>query len=74
MAVSQTIDSRLQLAFENGVDGSTGRVILKNKTFNNVKLDATPDQLMAVTTALIPLQTLTLYSVKRNDSSLLTVE
>ncbi|MDL4842055.1 DUF1659 domain-containing protein [Aquibacillus rhizosphaerae] len=74
MAVAQTIDSRLQLVFENGVDLESGKVILKNKTFNNVKVAATPDQLLAVTTALVPLQQLTLYSVKRNDTELITAE
>ncbi|MDL4843094.1 DUF1659 domain-containing protein [Aquibacillus rhizosphaerae] len=74
MAVAQTIDSRLQLAFENGVDLENGKVIIKNKSFNNIKVSATPDQLLAVTTALVPLQQLTLYSVKRNDTELITVE
>ncbi|MBM7573728.1 DUF1659 domain-containing protein [Aquibacillus albus] len=74
MAVATKIDTRLQLVFEDGVDLDTGNTIYKNKTFNNVKTAATPDQLLAITEALVPLQTRTLYSVKQNDSSLITVE
>ncbi|MCT2537062.1 DUF1659 domain-containing protein [Aquibacillus koreensis] len=74
MAVAATIDSRLQLAFENGYDAEAGKVILKTKSFNNIKVTATPDQLLAVTAALVPLQQLPLYSIKRNDTELITAE
>lgn len=74
MAVSTKVDSRLQLVFENGLDLATGNMTYKNKTFNNVKTTATADQLLAITQAIIPLQTLTLYSIRHNDSSIITVE
>ncbi|SET92941.1 Protein of unknown function [Salinibacillus kushneri] len=70
MATSQTVRSQLQLVFETGTD-ENGEITYKNKNFNNVKTGATPDQLMAVTNALVPLQERTLYSVERNDASIL---
>ncbi|WP_226035122.1 DUF1659 domain-containing protein [Aquibacillus saliphilus] len=73
MAVAQLIDSRLQLGFEDGVT-NTGRVIVKHKSFNNIKTSATPDQLLAITVALVALQQKTLYSIKRNDTELVTEE
>ncbi|GAE95156.1 hypothetical protein JCM21714_4368 [Gracilibacillus boraciitolerans JCM 21714] len=72
MALAERIDSRLQLTFENGMDPITGDAIYKLKSFNNVKLDATADQLLAITAAITPLQQLVLYSVKRNDTELIT--
>ena len=72
MAVAQTVDSSLQLVFEDGIDAVTGTVALKNKTFNNIKTSATPDQLLAIADALVPLQQKVLYSVKRNDNVLIT--
>ncbi|SDM55291.1 DUF1659 domain-containing protein [Sediminibacillus halophilus] len=72
MADTQKVDSRLQLVFQDGVDGESGDPILKNKTFNNVKTAATADQLMAISTALVDLQQRELYSIKRNDSLLIS--
>ncbi|WP_058308662.1 DUF1659 domain-containing protein [Gracilibacillus massiliensis] len=72
MAQAERIDSRLQLTFENGVDPISGDPVYKSKSFNNVKLDATADQLLTITEALAPLQQLVLYSVKRNDTELIT--
>ncbi|UOQ87033.1 DUF1659 domain-containing protein [Gracilibacillus salinarum] len=72
MATANRIDSRLQLTFENGTDPVSGDPIYKKRSFNNVKIDATADQLLEITKALVPLQQLTLYSVKRNDTELIT--
>ncbi|MFD2657461.1 DUF1659 domain-containing protein [Gracilibacillus thailandensis] len=72
MASAERIDSRLQLTFEEGTDPVSGDPIYKNKSFNNVKLDATADQLLAITQVLVPLQQMDLYSVKRNDTELIT--
>lgn len=72
MASAERIDSRLQLTFEEGTDPVSGDPIYKTKSFNNVKLDATADQLLAITQALVPLQQMDLYSVKRNDTELIT--
>ncbi len=74
MAVAQRTDSRLQLVVENGLDLETGKQIYKTESFNNVNTDATPDQLLAITEALIPLQQLTLYRIKRNDTEVITAE
>ena len=74
MAVANKIDSRLQFVFEDGIDPDTGDTILKTKSFNNVKVSATTDQLFAVTEALLPLQQRPLFQVKRNDTELLTAE
>ncbi|KGP74548.1 DUF1659 domain-containing protein [Pontibacillus yanchengensis] len=68
MAVSNLINSQLQLIFEDGMDDD-GKPVLKNKNFNNIKTDSTPDQLYAVATALTSLQQRTLYGVERNDAS-----
>lgn len=72
MAVAHKVDTRLQLQFENGIDAVTGNLLLKNKSFNNIKTTATPDQLLAVTNALVPLQQKTLYAIKRNDTDIIT--
>ncbi|MYL34334.1 DUF1659 domain-containing protein [Pontibacillus yanchengensis] len=68
MAVSNLISSQLQLVFEDGLDDS-GRPVLRNKNFNNVKTDATPDQLHAVATAISGLQQRPLHGIERNDAS-----
>jgi len=69
MAVARLIRSQLRLALDNGIHPTSGNVILKTKTFNNVKTDATADQLYAVAHALAGLQTLPLYGVERVDNS-----
>ncbi|PWU67142.1 MULTISPECIES: DUF1659 domain-containing protein [Gracilibacillus] len=74
MAATERIDSRLQLVFEDGIDPVSGETTYKTRSFNNVKLDATADQLLAITEALVPLQQLTLFSIKRNDTELITAE
>mgnify|MGYP001351509001 FL=1 len=66
MASAELINARLQLIFENGTDPVTGNPVYKTKSFNNIKLNATADQLMAVTQALVPLQQLPLDSVRRS--------
>ena len=73
MAVGRLISSQLRLTLDNGNDTKTGKMIFKTKSFNNVKTDATADQLFAVAYALADLQTLPLYSVERNDNSEITL-
>ena len=73
MAVEQKVRTQLQLVFENGVN-QDGKMMFKRKSFNNVKTDATADQLMAVSDAIIPLQEKTLHAVERNDSSVVLSE
>ncbi len=72
MAVGRIIRSQLRLSLDNGVHPTSRNVILKVKTFNNVKTDATPDQLYAVAHALADLQTLPLYGIERTDASEIT--
>jgi hypothetical protein len=69
MATEQKVRTQLQLVFQTGEDGE-GNVVIKNKNFNNIKTTATPDQLYAVASALIPLQQWTLLEVERNDSAI----
>ncbi|GAB2538183.1 DUF1659 domain-containing protein [Gracilibacillus alcaliphilus] len=74
MVAANQLDSRLQLTFYNGVDPDSGKDLFKSKTFNNVKTTATNEQLFVIAQALVPLQELSLSTVKRNDSTLLTEE
>lgn len=72
MALAERIDTRLQLVFDNGVDEISGEAITKTKSFNNIKTTATAEQLLAISNALVPLQTLPLLMVKRNDTELIS--
>ncbi|KAB8133090.1 DUF1659 domain-containing protein [Gracilibacillus oryzae] len=74
MAVATKVDSRLQFVFENGIDPVSGEMQYKSKSFNNVKIDATADQLLAITDVLVPLQQLVLSEVNRDDKSIITAE
>lgn len=67
MAISHVYRTQLKIGFENGIDPDTDRVIVKRKTFNNVKPEATADELYAVAEALASLQQLPLYEVERSD-------
>ena len=72
MAASQDIlDTQLRLVFENGVDGK-GKVIYKNKNYNNINPSVSADDLYDVAVAIIGLQTLYLFNIERNDSFMLT--
>ncbi|WP_100407639.1 DUF1659 domain-containing protein [Bacillus solitudinis] len=57
-------DSRLTIVFETGTDDE-GKPILKTKSFNNVKTEATNEELTAVANALTPLQGWILQRVDR---------
>lgn len=74
MAVIDLTNSSLQLVFNDGVDLSTGRPVYKNKTLNNVKLEATADQLYGVAQAFASLQTRPLYNIVRRDTSEVSAE
>ncbi|SES88828.1 Protein of unknown function [Oceanobacillus limi] len=69
MAVADKKNSQLRLVFYDGDDVLTGDPIYKNKSFNNVKTDATADQLYAVATVLSDLQERALFNIERKDSS-----
>lgn len=68
MAQAKLADSKLRLVFEAGMD-EKGKPIYKAKTFNNVKKEATPDQLFQVAQALSVLCNDTLSRVERADNS-----
>lgn len=69
MAVSTTVASNLRVLFENGTHPETGKTVIKTKSFNNVQISATADQLFTVGKALSTLQTLPLYGIQRYDQS-----
>lgn len=69
MAVEAPIKSTLQLVFDDGADLVTGKPIYKQKSFNNVKVAATADQLYAIAQAVAGLQQRPLYNIEREDSS-----
>lgn len=69
MAVADLTSSQLRLVFYEGDDPISGKPIYKAKSFNNVKTDATADQLYAIAEAFAGLQQLTLFNIERNDSS-----
>lgn len=72
MAVIATHNkTRLSIVLYDGVDPDTGKDKYKTKSFNNIRLDATPDELQAFADALVPLQQRTLYAVEKNDHSIL---
>lgn len=69
MAVANMTTSQLRLVLHDGDDPTSGEPIYKFKSFNNVKTDATADQLYAIANAFAGLQERPLYNVERKDSS-----
>ncbi|MBM7702969.1 DUF1659 domain-containing protein [Metabacillus iocasae] len=55
--------SQFRLVFEEGMK-EDGSAIFKSKTFNNVRQDATADELQATAEALASLQTMPLEAVE----------
>jgi hypothetical protein len=68
MAVANLMATKLRLIFESGMD-EKGKPILKSKTFNNVKKEATTDQLFQAAQALSVLCSDPVNSIERNDST-----
>lgn len=68
MAVTMLMDSQLRLTYENGMD-EKGNVLMKRKNYSNIKLTATPDQLLTAAQAIASLQTQSLLLVERNDTN-----
>ncbi|MGP4073687.1 DUF1659 domain-containing protein [Piscibacillus sp. B03] len=67
MASQVRTRTQLQLVFNAGVNDD-GKAIIKKKSYNQINLEATPDQLYEVGQALGTLQTHTLLNIVRNDS------
>lgn len=60
------ISSRLSIIFNAGVD-EDGEMILRTKSFNNVKETATDQELLEIVNALAPLQQFEVNEVKRTN-------
>ncbi|PLR79852.1 hypothetical protein CVD25_09620 [Bacillus canaveralius] len=67
MAQGLLMESRLRLVFESGLN-EKGEPIFKTKTYNNIKKEATPDQLYQTALALAGLCADPLSTVERSDS------
>ncbi|EQB38101.1 MULTISPECIES: DUF1659 domain-containing protein [Virgibacillus] len=74
MASSQLTNSSLWLVFDNGINESTGKMVTKTKSFNNVKTVATAEQLYIIAEAFTNLQQLPLEVVERKDTSEILAE
>ncbi|RHW40281.1 DUF1659 domain-containing protein [Neobacillus notoginsengisoli] len=68
MAQALLAESRLRLSFETGVD-EKGKPVYKSKTFNNLKKEATPDQMHQAASAIAALCKDPLSTVERTDRS-----
>ncbi|WP_152658610.1 DUF1659 domain-containing protein [Oceanobacillus sp. CFH 90083] len=69
MAVAQLTESVLQLTFNEGTDPVSGDFILKQKRFNNVKTEATAEQLFLTANAFASVQQHELHGISRRDVS-----
>ncbi|WML48915.1 DUF1659 domain-containing protein [Neobacillus sp. PS3-34] len=67
MAQAILEETKLRLIFETGVN-EKGEPVFKTKTFNNVKKEATADQLLKAAQALGSLCNDPLSSIGRNDT------
>ncbi|WP_335871797.1 DUF1659 domain-containing protein [Bacillus sp. 2205SS5-2] len=67
MATADLKDSRLRLEFDHGVDGE-GKPVFKGKSYSNIRLDATPDEIYASVQAIAGLSSKSLYNVEKNDA------
>jgi len=63
--------SSIKLSLDCGVDGK-GKTVIKSKSFNNLKSDATDDDIYEVIESTIGLQDFTLLKVNRIDNSTLS--
>ena len=69
MAVADMTNSQLRLVLHDGNDPISGDPVYKAKSFNNVKTDATADQLFLIANAFAGLQERPLFNIERKDSS-----
>lgn len=72
MAESVITKTTLRINLQKGIDSETGKTILKAKSFNNVKANASADQLYEVASALVSLQQLPVFNYERADNSEIT--
>ncbi|MBS5787813.1 MAG: DUF1659 domain-containing protein [Clostridioides difficile] len=72
MAIVSTKNaSSIKLSLDCSVDGK-GKTVIKSKSFNNLKSDATDDDIYEVVESTIGLQDFTLLKVNRIDNSTLS--
>lgn len=69
MITADQISSQLRLVFYDGEDVLTGDPVFRTKSFNNVKTEATAEQLYIVANALQGLQERPLHLIERRDQS-----
>lgn len=69
MIRADQISTQLRLIFYDGEDSMTGKPIYRTKNFNNVKPEATAEQLYAVAQAFQSLQERLLHTIERRDNS-----
>jgi hypothetical protein len=67
MAQGMLKDTQIRLMFETGLD-ENGEPVVKAKTFNNIKKEATVDQIYQAAQAIAGLSAYPLVAVERNDS------
>ncbi len=65
--------SGLKMRFECGKDELTGKLKMRNKTYPNVKADATDEDVHAVGLALASLQANNLVEIAKIDNSTLSL-
>jgi hypothetical protein len=71
MAAANLYETKLRMTFETGMD-EKGKPIYKAKTLNNIKKEATTDQLFQVAQALSALTNDSLFKIDRNDTTDIT--
>lgn len=69
MIIAEPISTQLRLVFYDGEDTMTGDPVYRSKSFNNIKIEATDEQLFIVAEAFEGLQTSSLYTIERRDHS-----
>ncbi|MBS4174542.1 DUF1659 domain-containing protein [Bacillus sp. FJAT-49736] len=67
MASALLKGSKLKLIYDYGLD-KDGKPMFKGKTFSNIRLNSTPDELENAAQAIASLSQKALYGVERNDS------
>ncbi|MFZ3589626.1 DUF1659 domain-containing protein [Bacillus sp. DJP31] len=70
MAQAMIADTQLRIAFDMGVDVS-GKAVVKNKNYSNIKTSATTDELFTVAQSIALLQQYPLSGIERNDTHIL---
>jgi len=69
MVLTEMETSQLRLVFYDGENPETGNPIHRTKSFNQVKTDATAEELYGVAVAFASLQERPLHNVVRRDDS-----